>query len=102
FETSTPESCGIVKLDEENRVIEFHEKVKNPPSKLANGAVYILSSELIQLFKSDFKHCADFSTEVIPRLMGKIYAYKTNAAFMDIGTPETYAEANRIFKDQNI
>lgn len=96
FKTSTPESCGIVKLDEAKRVVEFHEKVKNPPSDLANGAIYILSSELIQLFKSEYKDTTDFSTEVIPQLMGKIYTYKTDNVFVDIGTPEAYAEANKI------
>lgn len=96
FETATPESCGIVKLDAVGKVIEFHEKVSNPPSNLANGAVYILSHELISLFGTVFKGMTDFSTEIIPRLMGKIYTYKTNDVFMDIGTPQSYEMANRI------
>jgi mannose-1-phosphate guanylyltransferase len=96
FETSTPQSCGIVKLDDNMRVIEFHEKVNNPPSNLANGAVYILSHELITLFKTTFKGMTDFSNEIIPHLMGRIYTYKTDDVFMDIGTPQSYAEANRV------
>ena len=36
----------------------------------------------------------DFSTEIIYRLMGRIYTYETDAVFLDIGTPQTYALAN--------
>ena len=42
FRSETPETCGIVELDAEGVVVGFHEKVANPPSNLANGAIYIL------------------------------------------------------------
>jgi mannose-1-phosphate guanylyltransferase len=96
FETNTPENCGIVKLDSKNRVIEFHEKKNNPPSNLANGAVYILSKQLISLLETNFKGKSDFSLDIIPQLMGKIYTYKTNELFIDIGTPESYKYANSL------
>jgi mannose-1-phosphate guanylyltransferase len=98
FETTTPESCGIVKLDSMNRVIEFHEKKINVTSNLANGAVYILSRELINLLNTKYKKNTDFSTDIIPKLIGKIYAYKTDETFIDIGTPETYKSANSLPK----
>ena len=96
FETNTPENCGIVKLDSKNRVIEFHEKKNNAPSNLANGAVYILSKQLISLLETNFKGKSDFSLDIIPQLMGKIYTYKTNELFIDIGTPESYKYANSL------
>lgn len=91
FRTTDPSSCGIVELDECGVVIAFHEKVPNPPSNLANGAVYILSSELLLLIGSSMFKAKDFSTEVISQLIGKIYSYETSEIFLDIGTPESYA-----------
>src|SRR4029077_16704538 len=47
FRTDDPSSCGILQLDQRNTVVTFHEKVKNPPGNLANGAVYIFEPEVI-------------------------------------------------------
>lgn len=94
FHTYNPSSCGIVELDERGVVMAFHEKIANPPSNLANGAVYILSPEFLTMIKSDFSDCEDFSTEILPSLIGKIYTYETKDAFLDIGTPENYLKAN--------
>jgi len=94
FETKTPRSCGIVELNDKGIVIGFHEKVDNPPGNLANGAVYILSAELLREIKTNLNHVSDLSTEIIPLYIGKIYSWKANGKFMDIGTPEAYQTAN--------
>ncbi|MDB4087874.1 nucleotidyltransferase family protein [Amylibacter sp.] len=94
FRSETPDTCGIVELDAEGVVVGFHEKVINPPGNLANGAVYILSPELIQKLATDLHEVSDFSTEVLQHLVGKIYTYETQEYFIDIGTPETYGKAN--------
>lgn len=90
FKTDTPSTCGIVELNKEGVVIGFHEKVSNPPGNIANGAIYILSKELINQYKKIFSGATDFSTEVIPALVGKIYAYQTEMSLIDIGTVENY------------
>ena len=38
--------CGIVELDDEGIVVNFHEKVSNPPSNIANGAVFVWLRQL--------------------------------------------------------
>lgn len=96
FRTETPSSCGIVELDARGVVVGFHEKVAHPPGNLANGAVYILSAELLQLLGTDLRGVTDFSTEVLNCLVGKIYSYETSETFLDIGTPENYAKANSL------
>ena len=95
FRTDSPSSCGIVELDERGVVISFHEKVVNPAGNLANGAVYILSAELLNKLASDFRGVTDFSTEVLNRFVGRIFSYETVEVFLDVGTPETYAKANQ-------
>jgi mannose-1-phosphate guanylyltransferase len=94
FRTSEPSACGIFELDEKNVVVGFHEKVTSPPGNLANGAVYILSAEMIKELRTNFRSATDFSTEVMPRFLGRIYSYETSATFLDIGTPENYSRAN--------
>ena len=94
FRTENPENSGIVELDAEGVVIGFHEKVINPPSNLANGAVYILSRELINMLETDLYEVSDFSTEVLQHLVGRIYTYETQEYFIDIGSPEAYRNAN--------
>lgn len=94
FRTDTPSTCGIVELDERGVVIGFHEKVANPPGNLANGAVYILSSELLESMGTELRTVKDFSTEVLHRFVGRIYSYQTSEIFLDVGTPESYAKAN--------
>ncbi|MEN4045790.1 nucleotidyltransferase family protein [Sulfurimonas sp. NWX367] len=93
FKTDTPSSCGIVELDEKEIVQHFFEKVENPPSNLANGAVYICEPTLFPFLKSLHKKNIDFSLDVLPHFMGKIYTYENRVYHRDIGTVESYALA---------
>lgn len=95
FRSNAPSSCGIVELNERGIVIALHEKVNKPPGNLANGAVYILSKELLDRFSVNFHGVTDFSTEVLNRIVGQIYSYETSEVFLDIGTPKTYEQANK-------
>jgi mannose-1-phosphate guanylyltransferase len=94
FRTTEPSSCGIVELDERGVVVGFHEKVEDPPGNLANGAVYLLSANLLTIIDHHFHSITDFSTEVLGRFVGQIYSYETSEVFLDIGTPESYVQAN--------
>ncbi len=94
FETDYPQSCGILELDERGVVTGFHEKVQNPPGNIANGAIYILSGKFIKSMKTDYNNTKEFSTEVLPSLVGRIYTYKTNSCLVDIGTLDSYYQAN--------
>jgi len=92
FDCQTPTSCGIVELDEKGIVIDFHEKVSNPPGKLANAAVYIIEPEVLNWIE-DNPHVKDFSTEVLPYFMGRIATWKNSDIHKDIGTVEMLAKA---------
>lgn len=97
FRTSNPSSCGIVEINELGVVFNFHEKVAKPPGNLANGAVYILSSELIKMIqKVEFANSKDFSKEILPKLLGKIFTYETKKELIDIGTIKNYEKANNL------
>jgi mannose-1-phosphate guanylyltransferase len=96
FRSADPSSCGIVETDSAGVVRGFHEKVANPPGNLANGAVYLLSAEFLQLMRTEFSGVSDFSTQVLPYFVGRIQVYETTAPFLDIGTPASYAQAGAL------
>lgn len=93
FKTDDPSSCGIVELDDRNIVQNFYEKVQNPPSNLANGAVYICDYSILEYLISLEKEVIDFSLEVIPQYLGKINTFLNDKYHRDIGTVESYALA---------
>ncbi|MCD4678602.1 MAG: nucleotidyltransferase family protein [Desulfobacula sp.] len=93
FKTDIPESCGILGLDENGVVQAFYEKVKNPPGNLANGAVYIIEQSIFDFLENFEKDRIDFSTEVLPYFLGKIYTFLNNEYHRDIGTMESYQKA---------
>lgn len=105
FETDTPHSCGIVDLDQEGILVNFYEKVLNPPSNLANGAVYIFEPTVIDFIASQHKKVIDISTEVLPLYLNKIYTFKNTVYHRDIGTIKSLARACKdiikIKKDYN-
>jgi mannose-1-phosphate guanylyltransferase len=91
FVTDTPESCGIVELDSQGIVRKTHEKVANPPSNLANAAVYIFSKQIITKLKNT--NITDISTELLPQYFDKIYTWVNKTYHRDIGTPASFALA---------
>ena len=94
FDCEIPSSCGIVELDEQNIVIDFHEKINNPPSKLANAAIYIIEPEVLMWIVNN-PTINDFSTEVLPSFIGKIATWKNNNIHKDIGTIEMLKSAQK-------
>lgn len=95
FDAPDPTQCGIVELDGDI-VIQFHEKRPSPPGRRANAAVYLLGAEFLAAFNDDFAGVSDFSTEVIPRLLGRFGAFHTQEVLIDVGTPAAYRRANQI------
>ncbi len=95
FDALDPTQCGIVELDGE-MVIQFHEKQLLPPGRRANAAIYLLGADLLSTFSVDFQGASDFSTEIIPQLLGRFGIFHTQETLIDVGTPAAYLRANRI------
>jgi mannose-1-phosphate guanylyltransferase len=85
FETDAPATCGIVELDEDGVVHAFHEKVNNPPGKLANAAVYILAPAVVEFIAGLNKEIIDFSNDVLPSYIGRINTFHNGTYHRDIG-----------------
>ena len=97
FVTDQPRSCGILTLDSAGRVLEMDEKPQHPKGNLANAAVYIVEPEVIDFIASLGKPVVDFSTEVLPVFMGRIFAFHNGSYHRDIGNPASLALAQLDF-----
>ena len=97
FRSENPSSCGIVEVDSDGRVTGFHEKKAEPPGNLANGAVYVFDELLLSHMESMRPLPTDFSIDVMPSLLGRVYHYPTEEAFIDIGTPQSLTRAQELW-----
>lgn len=93
FTTPTPHSCGIVEIDGEGVVCAFHEKVALPPSKTANAAVYVFEPSVLDFLSDLGKTVIDISTEVLPHYIGRIQVFHNSRYHRDIGTLQSWQEA---------
>jgi mannose-1-phosphate guanylyltransferase len=97
FHTDTPQSCGVVVMDDQHIIREFYEKVSTPPGNLANAAAFIFEPEIFTFLLSLNKPVIDLSAEVIPLLMGRVLGFEIAGYHRDIGTPESLSQAQTHF-----
>lgn len=92
FDTDAPETCGIVETDSDGIVVNFHEKIADPPGCRANAAVYLLEPPVLRWLD---KHpdCKDFSTQVLPQFINRIATWHNTGVHRDIGTLEKLWQA---------
>jgi len=92
---------GIISTDLEGRIKRFTEKPAEPDSNLASMGIYIFSwpllrTALIQDEKDDTSD-NDFGKNVIPMLLEeekRMFAYQFEGYWKDVGTIDSYYEAN--------
>jgi mannose-1-phosphate guanylyltransferase len=94
FKTLQPNACGILEVDENNILVKFHEKVSNPPGNLANGAVYIMTPEVIKWMIQN--KATDITRDVIPNFIGRIFTFENTNIHIDIGSTSEFARAQNI------
>ena len=91
---------GTVTVDENQQIIGFQEKVKEPKSDLVSMGVYVFQRELLQQVLEDdaqsrsSKH--DFGRNIFPQIVGncRLFAYNFEGYWRDVGTIRSYWEAN--------
>lgn len=91
---------GIMNTYEDDRIYEFEEKPKNPKSNLASMGIYIFSwPKLREALINDSKvhPDSDFGNHIIPQMLKDgetLYAYRFKDYWKDVGTIESYWQAN--------
>jgi mannose-1-phosphate guanylyltransferase len=94
FETQSPENCGVVILNQDKTIKEFHEKVAVPPSNIANAAIYFFTPDIRQPLFELSQQENDISKHLIPKIMNGLFTHNFDGLFVDIGTPEGLKLAN--------
>lgn len=86
---------GTVVADDNSQVSRFQEKVKNAESDLVSMGVYIFNINVLREWL-EVRTGHDFGRNVFPRMVrkGKIFAFTFDGYWRDIGTVESYWQAN--------
>ena len=93
---------GILALDENDRVTEWQEKPKQPKSDLASMGVYVFSKKTLRRWLSEDR--VDFGANVIPAMLeagARVFGYRYNGYWQDVGTIQSYWEANMRLLDDD-
>jgi len=88
FESS---SYGVVSFDPEGRIKGFDEKPNLKAKSYINAGIYVMQSEVIEYIPRRKRY--SFEREFIPDLIKRdlrLYGYKTEGYWIDIGIPERY------------
>ena len=93
FKSPNPTECGIAVMDPDNKIIEFIEKPQKPLGNLANGGIYITTSEIFSFIPETTGGPVHMGFDVLPALAGKMFGYPIKEYLRDIGTPDSYQKA---------
>jgi glucose-1-phosphate adenylyltransferase len=90
---------GVLSAAGDGRVTEFQEKPPEPRSNLASMGIYVFRKEtLARTLRGDNPDgtMVDFGKDVIPYMItrGGVYAYPFEGYWQDVGTIQSYWEAN--------
>ncbi|MEW6662303.1 MAG: glucose-1-phosphate adenylyltransferase [Bacillota bacterium] len=99
---------GILQVDETGRILEFAEKPGLPRSNLASMGIYVFDWPVLRqaLIEDEANPGSDndFGKDVIPMLLrqGKrLFAYRFQGYWKDVGTIESYYQANMELLEDN-
>jgi len=86
---------GTAVTDDKGQITSFQEKVKNPQSNFVSMGVYIFNVKTLRHWL-DIRTGHDFGRDVLPRMVnkGRIFAYKFDGYWRDIGTVDSYWQSN--------
>jgi mannose-1-phosphate guanylyltransferase len=88
-----PSRCGIVTMDENAVIRSFVEKPRQPSSNWAFAGVMVAGPELLNHLPNS--RPADIGFDVLPKIPGKMAAYKICDYLLDIGTLSNYENAQQ-------
>lgn len=100
---------GIMITDENDNIVDFEEKPKNPRSTLASMGIYIFTWKKLKQYLIDNENNPeedkDFGKAIIPNMLKakeKMVAYTFDGYWKDVGTLDSLWEANMDLLNPNI
>lgn len=99
---------GIMNTREDGQIYEFEEKPENPKSTLASMGIYIFKWAELRKYliedEQDENSSNDFGKDIIPKMLAgnkKLYSYKFQGYWRDVGTIESLWQANMDLLSEN-
>ena len=93
YRVPNPTQCGIIVSDDSGRVVEFVEKPQFPKADTAFSGILIGGPALLDRVPE--KTPSDIGFDVLPELVGAMFAFPITDYVFDIGTMEKYEQAQR-------
>lgn len=95
-QVSETKRFGRVETDPHGSIRGFAEKDNQGQAGWINAGIYLLSRRLLLTIPDD--RPASLEREIFPLWIGRgLEGYQNRGGFLDIGTPEAYAQAERFF-----
>jgi NDP-sugar pyrophosphorylase family protein len=88
---------GTVHMDASKRIIGFSEKTGNTSPGMINAGVYLFQRSVLKFIPEG---PSSLEKDLFPNLLTEgMYALEQDGMFIDIGTPEDYARAQRLYQE---
>lgn len=100
---------GILNTNEDLDIYEFDEKPEEPKNNLASMGIYIFNWKTLREYliadaaMKDSSH--DFGKDIIPAMLNdgkRMYAYRFDGYWKDVGTIQSYWEANMDLLEEDL
>jgi mannose-1-phosphate guanylyltransferase len=99
-----PSRYGLVRCDDDGRVRAFVEKPRPEEidTNLINAGLYVLEPEVLDLIPPG--GAVSIERDVFPQLVaaGRLYGFRLDGYWRDVGTPESYLHAHRDVLERNV
>jgi|TARA_B100000315_G_scaffold260131_1_gene319451 NDP-sugar pyrophosphorylase family protein len=87
---------GAIKMSDQKEIVGFMEKGSSTGTGLINTGVYAMKASTFKEIPDRIPSSLEY--DFFPSMIDKgIYGYETEGKFIDIGTPESYAQAEKFF-----
>lgn len=97
---------GIMTADEEDKIVKFSEKPKEPDSNLASMGIYIFSWKALRKAlledHDDPESSHDFGKDIIPKMLAEgknLIVYRFQGYWRDVGTVKSYYDSQMDLMD---
>ena len=100
--TEDASAYGSIVMDEDHRILAFHEKRPVRPSWISAG-IYCFDRQLIDRIPDGCR--VSLENESFPQWIAqgiRCFAYTTTCTLLDIGTPERYALAQSVMRNDSV
>ncbi len=87
---------GILRTNEDDKILEFQEKPETTDSNLASMGIYVFNTgALLKALEKVEDDNLDFGKHIIPYMIGgEVYSYIFSGYWKDVGTYDSYLHAN--------